>query len=718
MESFEFGPFRFEAATRSLFQAGTYIALTPKVAETLLVLLEEAGRVVAKEQLFERVWPGVVVEEGGIANNISLLRKVLDGGFEEGPIATVARRGYRFTVPVRLVDGSEAAVAEAPRTSAAPAASVGATLPVVRNTILVADIDNQTGDAVFDGTIRQALALHLAQSPAFDVMTDRKVHSTLGIMGRQGAPVVGEVALEICQRTGAKAAITGSIFTLGEAYVIGLHAVNGENGGVLVTEQARAHGKGEVLAALDRAAIGLRTKLGESLASVRRFSQPFDEVATSSLDALKAYTIARGEWLERGEAAAKPHQLRAIALDPYFVSAYSALGLCCNNMGQMAEASQYMQKAYDMRSRATERERVRIETFYHDAVTGDVYKALDATRVWRNTYPDEATPDINAGSFHSLLGQWDKAAAATARAMDQEITVVVCSNLAIAQLALGRHDDARATLEMAFARGFDAFSLHLDAYQEAFLRADTEAMQRHVEAVLGREGEEDFLIAAQANTEAYHGRFVRARVLTRRAVESALRAQAAEMAAVWEAEAALREAEVGNHALAREGAAAALAISTGRRVNGMAGLAFARAGDAERALRTASDLARDFPQDTLVQRYWVPCIRAAVALGREDAKLALHELETAAGVELGLTFPLEGGLMYPAYLRGEALRMAGRSADAVKEFEKIVERPGLIKNFVLYPLALHASGHADRFREIWASADEDLARSRLAETAA
>jgi DNA-binding winged helix-turn-helix (wHTH) protein/tetratricopeptide (TPR) repeat protein len=694
---YEFGPFRLDAASRALYRNADFVPLTPKAAEILLLLVQEAGRVVTKEQLLERVWPGVIVEEGTIANNISTLRKVIecDEFGADGPIATVPRRGYRFTAPVRAADVFPARTAEvipahaADVTPAEPAPGppkLGAGIQEAAS-ILIAEIENRTGDPVFDGTIRQALLLHLAQSPYLEILTDRRILSVLGYMGKQSSPVTGEVALEVCQRAGATAVISGSIFAFGDEYLIGLQALQGSTGAILVSEQARAHGKGEVLKALDAAAIGLRTKLGESFSSITRFSREFGEVATTSLEAVKAYSTARLQWIVVGEQASKVHFLRAIELDPDFASAYSALAHVCNNMGQTQEAIQCMQKAYEVRSRSTEREWMRIEAGYHALVTGDKFKGLEATRLWQLTYPRDTTAFTNGADVMMDVGQWDKAVAASQRAYALESTPISASNLAIALMAVGRHDEARATLQDAFARGYDTFYLHLDAYQEAFLRGDTSAMKRHADAVAGRPCEEDYLLAAQADTEAYHGRHVRARELSARAVESARRAEAIEMSAVWQAEAALREAEIGELERARDGAKAGLETFKGRDVSCLAAYVLARCGDFDDALRLAAELDREYPQHTIVQRYWLPGIRAAVALGTKDWKAAIDALEPALAVELGQSKPFEGGLMIPPYLRGLALLGASRRDDAKTEFMKIVERPGLIKNFPIYPLA-------------------------------
>jgi DNA-binding winged helix-turn-helix (wHTH) protein/tetratricopeptide (TPR) repeat protein len=677
---YSFGPFHLDVATRALYRGSEFVALTPKAAEILLVLLREAGRVVTKEQLLEEVWPGLVVEEGAIASNVSALRKVLDAEFgEDGPIATVPRRGYRFAAAVAMTGASE----DKP---AAREAAASAPLITERDTVLVAEIDNQTGEAIFDGTLRQALLLHLAQSPFLEVLTDRKVRSLLGYLGKQGAKVAGEVALEVCQRSGSKAVITGAIFAVGEDFVIGLQALDGESGDVLVTEQARARGKAEVLHALDQAAIGLRTKLGESLASVKRFSQPFDEVATASLEAFRAYSLGRIQWSEVGENAGIPHLRHAIELDPDFASAYSALSLCCNNLGLVGEAGLHMQKAYELRERATERERIRIIAGYHDTVSGDVYKGIDAHRLWERSYPRDAPASTNLGNLYAIVGQWEKSLASNQRGHSLEPTNISTSNLAIALLANGRHDEARAILEDGFARGFGAFYLHLDAYQEAFLRGDMKAMQRHVDAVSGRAGEEDYLLATQADTEAFFGRHERARDLSRRAIESAQEAGVLEMAALWAAQAAMREAELGERARAAKGAQEALEIAGGRYVHCVAGYTLARAGEARTAEGLVESLVRDHPH-TAVQRYWIPCIRAALAMNEQRWKEAVDALEPALAVELGLCMPFECGFMLPAWLRGLALKRLGRAEEAAAELTKIVEKPGLVKNYLVLPLA-------------------------------
>jgi DNA-binding winged helix-turn-helix (wHTH) protein/tetratricopeptide (TPR) repeat protein len=684
---YEFGPFRLDAARRALYRGAEFVPLTPKAAEMLLLLVEEAGRVVTKEQILQRAWPGVVVEEGTIANNVSTLRKVLDPAFAgEGPIATVARRGYRFSAPVR-VNGNGSAAVRAAIPASAPAPRL-----TDRDTVLMGDIENKTGDAVFDGTLKQALLLHLAQSPLLQILSDRKVRTALQMMQRPSdTPAVGEVALEICQRTGARAAITGSIHVLGDDYVIGLVALDGESGDIMCSEQARAQGKGQVLKALDGAAQSLREKLGESLASVTRLSLSLDsEVTTTSLEALKAYAMARRQWLERGDAAGIPYQEQALALDPNFASAHSALAIALSNLGQTKRSEPHMRKAYELRDRVTERERRRLEATYHLIVTGDVHRSLDANSIALKNYPRDGTLRGNSGNLRMMLGQWDLALELSESAMQIDPTNVIASAVALCQMALGRHEDARRTLELSFARGIDAYYMRLDAYHEAFLRGDDEAMRRHFDLVAGRAGEEDFLIAAQADTEAFFGRLPRSRELSARAAESALKAGSPEMSAAWTAQWAMREAELGFGERAIELADAALERSDGRAVRSVAAYALARAGDRTVVETVVSELDAAYPADTMIQHHWLPCTRAAAALGRGDASAALRAIEPAESMELSLIAPFEGGFMLPAYLRGLAHAAAGRHEDAVRELAKIEARPGLVKNYITYPLALRA----------------------------
>jgi tetratricopeptide (TPR) repeat protein len=350
-----------------------------------------------------------------------------------------------------------------------------------------------------------------------------------------------------------------------------------------------------------------------------------------------------------------------------------------------------MRKAHELRERASERERRRIEATYHQIVTGGLLRSLDANALSRRYYPRDGTAHLNAGNLYMQLGQWEQALEEAEIGLQMLQSNVAFSNLAIVQMALGRHDEARRTLESAMAKGVDAYYLRLDAYQEAFLRGDDEAMRRHCDAVAGRQGEEDFLIAAQADTEACFGRMERSRELTARAAESALRAGAPEMSALWIAQAALREAELGFSERAIDGADAALNRSSGRHVRAIAAYALARAGDRTTVEPIARELDHEFPEDTITQRYWLPCIRAAMSLDSGQWEAAVRTLEQAESFELSLTVPFESGFAIPPYLRGVAYVAGGRHDEAAREFAKIVSRPGLLKNFVIHRLAADAA---------------------------
>jgi DNA-binding winged helix-turn-helix (wHTH) protein/tetratricopeptide (TPR) repeat protein len=688
--AYQFGPFRLDAERRALYRGAEFIPLTPKAAEMLCALVESAGRIVTKEQLLERVWAGVVVEEGAIANNISALRKVLDPAFEgDGPIATISRRGYRFTAPVNaLPDGPSEPLPASTATGAVTVSSSTGQRISERNTILVGEIENKTGDPIFDGTIRQALALVLAQSAHLELRSDNRVHAALAVMQRQGAPIVGDVALEVCQRTNTKAAITGSIFVLGDEYVIGLYAIRGDTGDTLLSVQARAHGKGEVLRALDQAALELRTKLGESLASVTRFSSGLAEVATSSLEALKAYSNGRQTWLSSGGQAAAHFLLRAVEIDPHFLAALTGLALIYGNMGQYKRAAEYMQMAYDRRDRAgSDSERYRIIGVYHDIVTGDIYKALDAYRACLRFNPRDPSALNNCGNACIILGQYEKAEPDLRAAVEVERSGVMFANLTLVLTSLGRVDEAQAVIDSAFALKHDSYDHHGTAYHLAFLRGDTATMKRHYDAVQGRQGDEEVLVQVASNTEAFHGRHDAARELSARAAALALRSGSSETAATWLGESALRDAHAGLVEQARAQADAALEMGTGRNVISIVAVALARSGRDADAQRLADQLDRDYPQYTLVQRYWLASIRGALALARKDWKAAVNALEPAIPLELGIEEPFLAPLLIPPYLRGLAYLEGKQRSDAAREFEKITSRPWLARNNLLLPLA-------------------------------
>jgi eukaryotic-like serine/threonine-protein kinase len=597
-------------------------------------------------------------------------------------LAPAARQQWKIIIPAVVIVAALIGGALFWRLHRAPALSE-------KDTIVLADFDNKTGDPVFDDTLKQALTVDLAQSPFLNILSDRQVTATLRLMGRSpDQPVKGDVARELCQRVGGKAMLAGSISSLGNEYVIGLNAINCATGDRLVVEQARASGKGEVLKALDNSASALRTKLGESLTSVQKFATPIDEATTSSLEALKAYGVGRRIFYVKGDVASVPYYERAVDLDPNFALAYSALAVSFSNLGQATRSSQNAKKAYDLRDRVSEREKYRISSLYYTFVTGELDKASQAYELWKQTYPRDFLPPTNLGNNYMTLGQWEKALQEAQDAFRLEPnSAVITSNLAWAQLALNHTDEARTTLEQAVQRKLDATYLHLALYQAALLRGDQETMQQQLAWAAGRLGEEDWLLSAQSDTEAYFGRLGKARDFSQRAVDSAKRANAKETAALWQVNAALREVEFGNAAAARQNALSALALVPGKDIRNMGALALARAGDTVQATKIADNLNKEFPQNTTVQGYWLPSIRAAVDLNAKNAARAMELLKGAGPYELGQCQPFNVGMMYPVYLRGQAYLLARQGKEAAAEFQKIIDHRGIVLNFPLGALA-------------------------------
>ena len=592
-----------------------------------------------------------------------------------------------------------------------------------KDTVVLADFENTTGDPVFDDALKQALAVELGQSPFLNVLSDRKVGETLALMGRPANDhVTLAVARELCLRTGSKAIISGSISNLGSQYVIGLNAAACSTGDPLAEEQAQANGKEEVLKALDQAATALRAKLGESLASVQKFDVPI-EATTPSLEALKTFSLATTTARTEGDAQGLPFYRRAIELDPNFAVAYAGLAISYSNLGQPSLATQNIEKAYQLRDRVSEREKMRITADYYDIATGELEKEAQTYELWIQSYPRDSVPHENLGANFSELGQWDKGIAETQEAMRLEPNVVVSySNLGSMYMALGHFDDARAVLGQAQARKLDSGTMHDVEYFLAFLRHDDAAMQAQLAWGSGRPGEEDPLLDAQSDTEAFYGKLNLARDFTRRATDSALRSDSKETAALWRVNGALREAEFGNSDLARKEAAAALALDPGRDVQVVAALTDARAGDPAGADKLVRELEKNFGTNTVLKLYWLPTIEAAISLDHNDSAHALELLQAPAPYETGGPPPFQMSTLYPAFLRGEAYLAAHKGTEAAAQFQKIIDHPGMTLNFPLGALAHLGLGRArtlsgdmtgakaayQDFFTLWKNADADI----------
>jgi serine/threonine protein kinase/tetratricopeptide (TPR) repeat protein len=593
-----------------------------------------------------------------------------------------------------------------------------------KDAVVLADFANSTGDPVFDNTLKQGLAVSLRQSPFLNILSDSKVAATLTMMTRPpNTQLTSEVAREICQRTHSKANIGGTISALGKEYVLGLRAASCETGDVLAEEQATADRKEEVLSALGKAAAKLREKLGESLASVTKYNQPLEEATTSSLEALQQYSEQRRAQREQGDAAAIPYGKRAIELDPNFALAYASLGANYGNLSQPSLARENLQKAYELRDRVTQQERFLIESLYYSGVTGEIDKAIQIYTEWARTYSADYVPHDNLGVSYSILGQYEKAAEETNVSLRLEPDdAIAYGNLADDYLALDRIKDVKAPLDEASGRNLDSPDLHLHRYHLAFLEGDPSAMQEQSLWARGKP-EEDGQLSDESDTEAYYGRLRKARELTRKAVESAKRNGSTDTAALWQVNEALREAEFGNTALARKAVAAAMSLSSRPDIELLGALALARSGDTVQSSALADKVAAEFDRDTMIQAYWLPTIRAAIAIDRGDSQKAMELLTVASEYELGepLQTPSHGTL-YPVYVRGEAYLRAGDGAQAATEFQKMIDHRGIVSNFPLGALAhlqlgraYKLSGNAEKARKayaafllVWLDADPDI----------
>ncbi len=604
--------------------------------------------------------------------------------------ATPPLARWKFLLPAAAVVALIAAALYWRSRPAAPVATP-ATL-TEKDTVVLADFDNKTADSVFDDALKQALAVQLGQSPFINILSDRKVGETLRLMGSQPSTrITPEVAKELCVRTGSKAIVLGSISNLGGQYVIGINAVGCSNGDSLAEEQVEATGKPDVLKALDKAAASLRTKLGESLASVQKFDVPV-EATTPSLEALKAYSMGITTGRTKGDAEAIPFMKRAIELDPNFAMAYVGLAVEYANLGRASLAAENAKKAYDLRDRVSERERYRISAFYFQYVTGEVEKATEAYELWAKSYPNDPIPHGNLGFIYSALGQYDKSIVETQAQQRLEGSIVGYGNLAGTYINLDRLQEARQTLAEAQQKNFDGFVIRGDLYSLAFLSGDAAGMERQVAWAAGRPGEEDQLLSNHADTQAYYGRLEQARDLARRAADSAVRADAKETGAQWIAFQALREAEMGNVAAARQGITRALALAPGRDVKVVAAVALARTGETSQSRSIFESLQKSEPSNTYLKVYWFPVIEASIAMAQQQPDRAVIALEPSLPYELGA--PPPGISMYPAYIRGLAYLTQKNGPAAAAEFQKFLDHPGVIQNFLLGSLAHLQLGRA------------------------
>src|SRR6202453_705121 len=769
---YEFGPFRVDPSHRVLLRDNKPVPLHPKAFDILLVLVERSETVVPKDHLMKAVWPETFVEESNLAQNIFVLRKTLgDAVGENRFIVTVPGRGYRFAEKVQVVDEGEVVAAEQDQLiveshtrsrlvveqRAVPSKSLPGKRPGLRlgiglaivlaglvgagvyfylprgpklpekDTIVLGDFDNKTGDQGFDGTLRQGRSAQLEQSPFLNLLSDSRIAQTLSLMTQpKDSRLSPELAREVCQRTASAAELNGAIAQIGARYLLTLNAVNCSTGESLGSAEAEASNKDHVLDALGKLATQIRRNLGESLAWVKKYAVPPADVTTSSLDALHTYSLAMKAVSMNFLTPIRIMQ-HAIEQDPNFAMAYARLGVMYVNIAETQQGAEAISKAYTLRDRVSEREKLYISTRYDQMVTGDLLAARKDFELFEQIYPRDPVALANLGVICLHLGDFDKLFSFTQASIKlSPRSDIHGSNDIWTYIFLNRFDEAKAMAVSGLKTLPDEPSYHSTLYTIAFVERDFAGMQREAQAYITNPTWGDSALNNEANSAGYFGQLAKAREFTKQAADAARKQEKKETPATYDAEAAIREALAGNIAVAKQNVKTALALSRSKDVEAMSALALALAGDSREATQLATELDRQFPKNTILQLNYLPTIRAAEQLwdggGRIDPAKAIEMLAPVTPYELGITALEEGLSLYPVYVRGQALLLARNGSAAATEFQKIIQHPGVVQNEPIGALAYlglarayalshdSAQAHAayQEFFALWKDADPDV----------
>jgi eukaryotic-like serine/threonine-protein kinase len=757
---YEFGPFAVDAAAGELSLNGMRVRLQDQPFRLLLVLLERAGEVVSREEIQRQIWPEntFVDFNSGLRVAVGKLREAL-GDDAEKPVylETIPKRGYRFLGPVAKVttntpadtvpgvaqESASGGRSQSRRKVALLAATIGLILLTAGgiiflryraragagvDSVVLAEFANTTGDAAFDNTLRQGVAVQLGQSPTLTVTSEDRIAHALQLMDQSpDARLTSQLAREICRRLRASAEIEGSIAMLGSRYVIGLRAHDCGDGRVLDEEQTQAERKEEVLDALDRLTSRMRRRLGESLINIQKHDTPLHEATTSSFEAFQAYSTGIRVIAAHGEVAALPFFQKAVDLDPQFASAYAYLGLMYGATGESDMAAVTTAKAFALRNRATENERFFIMVYYQGKTVGDQLEAARICEQWVRTYPREILPHtFLSGFIYPTLGKYQRAVAEAKTAVENDPDLEIgYLNLAANAMALNDNAQAANALRQAKGRGLQSPFLLGMQHDLDFVRGDQSAIASDIAAASSIPDADDWIMQHQAFAAAYHGRLMEAAGLANRAAQLALHNSRTEEAALLQAPVALWEALFGQYTAAHRDAGAALKLSQDREVKYAAALAFALSQDLAPAQALATDLEKNYPKDTSVQFNYLPTLRAAIALAKHEPEVAIQSLQTASAFELGTPrSTLQGlfGAMYPVYLRGQAYLALHQGREAAVEFQKIIDHPGvtltdpvgslsqlqIARAYAMAGDSANAEAAYGRFIRLWTTADRNL----------
>jgi DNA-binding winged helix-turn-helix (wHTH) protein/tetratricopeptide (TPR) repeat protein len=755
-ELYEFGPFRVDADNEVLLRDGQPVTLTPKAFQILLVLVRRSGEIATKDEIMKSVWPDTFVEETNLTRNIFSIRRALGEGSENQYILTVSGKGYRLAEKAVPVLPTELNLVSAIRSTVevevheerkkdrlgwiAAAATIvvaGAVVGYVSlqrspgmtetDTLVIADFINGTNDPVFDQTLTQGLAVQLEQSPFLQIVSDQRVQHTLQLMGRtSGEHLTAALAREVCERIGATVMLEGSISTLGNEYVLGLRATRCGPGDLLDVEQATAKTKEQVLDALTLLAARFRSRAGESLRTRQIHDKPLEEGTTTSLEALKAYSEGRRVSLNESMVAGIPLQKRAIELDPNFALAYASLALAYANSGQTGPATEAATRAYELRSRASDRERFFIEVTYDRIVTGNLERARQTCMSWAQTYHrDPDAHSLASGLILQGLGDLHVSIQEARRALELDPDLSPAyTNLAYSYFLEGQMKQATNVLAEASVRGFNPPEMLVLRYAIAFAAGDTDGMKRAAALASGKPWAEDWMTQFEALAAADRGQIRLARQLSRKARELAISVGQPERAAGYESAFAVDDALFGYPGEAIRAATAALRISRARDVEYTAALAFGLAGDVKQSDALRKNLHDQFPEDTAVNRIYLPVLSAVLAMRNGNAPGAVEDLQVTTTGEMAMVGDGSAmlGNVHSPYIRGEALFRAARVKEGISEFRKIVDHPGIrftdpigslaylqiSRGYRLLGDRINARGACEMFLKRWADSDPDV----------